>query len=48
MLLLPEDPNAVIIMVATGTGEPGHISKKWEAQSLAILKGALLDVGSCP
>ena len=33
VLLLPEDPNAVIIMVATGTGMPGQVSAIWEAHA---------------
>ena len=43
VLLLPEDPNAVIIMVATGTGKPGHVSiSSWEAHILATVRGACL------
>ena len=42
VLLLPEDPNAVIIMVATGTGKPGHLSKYLEAHILENLRGASL------
>ena len=48
VLLLPEDPNAVIIMVATGTGKPGHVFQPWEAHILTHHRGANLYMCSCP